>query len=79
MGWTLWEGLVREAPTDPVEENVVESDEISEMATTEIKEEVRQALKKTKDWKNNWNRWYPSGTVQSRWWCANKGIDKTAE
>lgn len=40
----VWSG----GPTNLIEENVVESDEIREMNTTEIKEEeVRQALKKT--------------------------------
>ena len=43
------EVLVREAPTNPVEENEVETDEIRETHTTEIREaEVRQTLKKTK-------------------------------
>ena len=43
------EALVREAPTNPIEENEVEIGDISEMDTTEIREtEVRQALKKTK-------------------------------
>ena len=43
------EVLVREAPTNPVEENEVEEDEIREMDTTETREvEVKQALKKTK-------------------------------
>lgn len=40
--------LVRKASMNPIEENEVESDEISEMDTTKIKEpDVRQALKKT--------------------------------
>ena len=43
------EVLVREALTNPVEENEVETDEIRKMDTTEIREaEVRQTLKKTK-------------------------------
>ena len=42
------EVLVREAPTNPVEENEVETDVIREMDTTEIREtEMKQALKKT--------------------------------
>ena len=43
------EVLVRESPTNSVEEIEVETDDISEMDTTEIREaEVKQALKKTK-------------------------------
>ena len=43
------EVLVREAPTNPVEENKVKTEENREMDTTEIREgEVKQALKKTK-------------------------------
>ena len=43
------EVLVRETPTNPVEENEEETDVIREMDTTEIREaEVKQALKKTK-------------------------------
>ena len=50
------EVLVREAPTNPVKENEVETDEIREMDTTEIREaEVRQALKNTKIGENTWN------------------------
>ena len=41
--------LVREAPINPIEENEIQTDQISEMDTIEIREaEVRQALKKTK-------------------------------
>ena len=41
--------LVREAPTNPVEENEVETDVFREMDTTEIREaELKQALKKAK-------------------------------
>ena len=39
---------VREAPTNPVEENKVETEENREMDTTEIRGEVKQALLKTK-------------------------------
>jgi len=47
------EVLIREALTNPVEENEGESDEIIEMNTKEIREaEVRQALKKTKSGKS---------------------------
>ena len=43
------EVLVQEALANPIEENEVETDEIFEMDTTEIKEgEVRQALRKSK-------------------------------
>ena len=43
------EVLVREAPTNPVKENEVETDKIREMDTTKIRRaEVRQALKKIK-------------------------------
>ena len=43
------EVLVREAPTNPVEENKVGTEENREMDTTEMREgEVKQALKKTK-------------------------------
>ena len=43
------EVLVKETPTNPIEENEEETDVIREMDTTEIREtEVKQALKKTK-------------------------------
>ena len=62
------EVLVREDATNPVEENEVETDGITEMDTIEIKEaEVRQALKKTKSGRTTGIDGIPcSRAVQSR-------------
>ena len=38
MGYSLRGGTSQGAPTNPIEENEAESDEISEMAATEIRE-----------------------------------------
>ena len=47
MGYSLRGGTSQGAPTNPIEENEAESDEISEMAATEIREpDARQASKK---------------------------------